>query len=266
MYNFGLNPKSELLKAKCKTMSYDVEKVNPYYSNLSKKEQVLHMFDEIAPTYDKLNGLLSLGIDKYWRRAAIEELREDEPKTILDIATGTGDFAFLSLSKLQPERIIGIDISEGMLKVANEKAKERNVTDKITFEKQDATAMSFPDDTFNAVTVAFGIRNFEDIDAGFTEILRVLKPGGKFIFLELSNPEKPPFKNLYDFYEKKIIPTIGEMVSCNKEAYEYLPKSIKAFPQGREMMLILKKNGFVNIRMRRLTMGICSLYIAEKAL
>ena len=247
-------------------MAYDVEKVNPYYSNLPKKEQVSHMFDEIAPNYDKLNGVLSFGIDKYWRRAAIEELREDAPETILDIATGTGDFAFLSLRLLQPKRIVGIDISEGMLKVANYKAKERDVTYVITFEIQDSTAMSFPDDTFDAATVAFGVRNFEDVDAGFTEILRVLKPGGKFIFLELSNPEKAPFKNLYDFYEKKVIPTIGEMLSTSKEAYEYLPKSIKAFPQGREMMLILKKNGFVNIRMRRLTLGICSLYIAEKTL
>ena len=245
-------------------MAYDVEKLNPYYSSLSKTEQVSHMFDDIAPSYDKLNGLLSLGIDKYWRRAAIEELREDAPKTILDIATGTGYFAFLSLDLLQPERIVGIDISEGMLKVAEEKAKERDVTDLITFEIQDSTAMSFPDNTFDAATVAFGVRNFENIDKGFSEILRVLKPGGKFIFLELSHPEKVPFKNLYDFYEKKVIPTIGGLISNNKEAYEYLPKSIRAFPQGRDMMMILKKNGFVNIRMRQLTLGVCSLYIAEK--
>lgn len=247
-------------------MSYDVEKVNPYHNGESKKEQVSHMFDEIAPHYDELNDALSLGVDRYWRFVAINELKKDHPKTILDIATGTGDFALLAYRKIKPLKIVGIDISEGMLRVAAQKVEKKNLSHIISFDKQDCSSMSFADNTFDAAMVAFGVRNFEDIDASFQEVVRVLKPGGKFIFLELTTPQRTPVKQLYSVYEKTVMPFIRRVLAADKTAYEYLPQSIKVFPQGREMMLILKANGFENIRLRRLTGGICSLYIAEKAL
>ncbi|MDD3787449.1 MAG: bifunctional demethylmenaquinone methyltransferase/2-methoxy-6-polyprenyl-1,4-benzoquinol methylase UbiE [Petrimonas sp.] len=245
-------------------MSYKSEKINPYDEKGSKKEQVAQMFDQIAPTYDKLNGVLSLGIDNYWRFDAIKKLKPYAPKRILDIATGTGDFAILAHHKLNPESIIGIDISSGMLAVGEQKIREKGLENVISFEQQDCSAMTFDDNTFDAVTVAFGVRNFEDIDAGFQEVLRVLKPGGVFLFMELSTPERFPMKQLYGFYSKYIIPVMGKAMSTDKDAYEYLPESIEAFPQGREMMMILQKNGFTRIRMQRYTQGISIVYIAEK--
>ena len=245
-------------------MTYDVEKVHPYETGTSKKEQVEAMFNEIAPNYDKLNGLLSLGIDDYWRKESIKALKPYRPEYILDIATGTGDFAILAKKILQPRRIIGIDISEGMMAVGRDKVKRKGLERVITFERQDSSALFFPDQSFDAVTAAFGIRNFGNIDKSFGEVLRVLKPGGVFLFIELTTPEATPMKELYSLYTKYVMPVLSNTMATEQRAYEYLPESIAAFPQGREMMLILKKNGFRNIRLRRFTMGIATLYMAEK--
>ncbi|MEA4903620.1 MAG: bifunctional demethylmenaquinone methyltransferase/2-methoxy-6-polyprenyl-1,4-benzoquinol methylase UbiE [Petrimonas sp.] len=245
-------------------MSYNVEKVRPYGTDTPKKEQVEAMFNEIAPNYDRLNGLLSLGIDDYWRKESIKALKPYCPEYILDMATGTGDFAILAQKILQPKRIIGIDISEGMMAVGRDKVKRKGLERIITFERQDSSALSFPAETFDAVTAAFGIRNFENIDKSFGEVLRVLKPGGMFLFIELTTPEATPMKELYSFYTKYVMPVLSNTMATEQRAYEYLPESIAAFPQGREMMLILKKNGFRNIRLRRFTLGVTTLYMAEK--
>lgn len=245
-------------------MTYKVEKVRPYETETSKKEQVETMFNEIASNYDRLNGVLSLGIDNYWRKEAVRALKPFQPNYILDIATGTGDFAILTQKILKPKRIIGIDISEGMMEVAREKTRRKGLERVITFERQDSAAITFPDETFDAVTASFGVRNFEDIDKSFSEVLRVLKPGGVFLFIELTTPETTPMKELYSLYTKHIMPVLSDAMATEQRAYEYLPESIAAFPQGREMMLILKKNGFKKIRLRRLTLGITTMYIAEK--
>jgi ubiquinone/menaquinone biosynthesis methyltransferases len=247
-------------------MSYKVEKVNPYNPEQSKKEQVVHMFNEIAPRYDALNGLLSLGIDDYWRTEALKTLTRYQPRHILDIATGTGDFAILAEKILQPEKITAVDISEGMMEVGRKKVRAREIHDIVSFEFQDCAAMTFPDNMFDAATVAFGVRNFEEIDKSFQEVLRVLKPGGVFLFIELTTPEKRPMKQLYATYTKYVMPVLSSMMATEQRAYKYLPESIAAFPQGREMMLILRKNGFRNIRLRRFTLGITTVYIAEKPL
>ncbi|MDD2512416.1 MAG: bifunctional demethylmenaquinone methyltransferase/2-methoxy-6-polyprenyl-1,4-benzoquinol methylase UbiE [Proteiniphilum sp.] len=245
-------------------MSYKVEKVNPYNGEERKKEQVKKMFNEIAAKYDRLNGALSLGIDGYWRSDAIRELRRYRPRQILDIATGTGDFALLAEKILHPEKITAVDISEGMMAVGKEKVAARGLDHIISFEYQDCAALSFSDNCFDAVTISFGVRNFEDIDQSFREVLRVLKPGGVFLFLELTTPEKSPIKELYTTYTQYVMPLLSDLFHTERRAYEYLPESIAAFPQGREMMLVLKKYGFRNIRLRRYTLGIATLYMAEK--
>lgn len=246
-------------------MAYKVEKVNPYGTEKSKKEQVEAMFNEIAPNYDRLNGILSLGIDEYWRRESIKALKPYKPECILDMATGTGDFAIMAQKILKPKRIMGTDISEGMMAVGRDKVKQKGLEQVITFERQDSSVLGFSNDTFDAVTVAFGVRNFEDIDKSFTEVLRVLKPGGIFLFIELTSPETTPVKELYTVYTKYIMPVLSNTMATERRAYEYLPESIAAFPQGKEMMLILQKNGFKNIRLRRFTLGVATLYIAEKS-
>src|SRR5690554_3993092 len=243
---------------------YKVEGVTPYDPNRPKKEQVTELFNEIAPLYDKLNGVLSLGIDEYWRREALRWIRNYRPKHILDLATGTGDFAILAQRILHPETITAADISEGMMAVGNEKVSERGLQHIISFEQQDSAAMTFPDNTFDAVISSFGIRNFYSINQSFQEVLRVLKPGAPFLFAELTTPEQTPMKELYGIYTKHVMPVLSSIFSYKQEEYDYLPNSIAAFPQGREMMLVLKKNGFRNIRMRRLTLGITTLYIGEK--
>ncbi len=245
-------------------MNYEVEKVKPYNDDQSKREQVTEMFDEIAPKYDLLNGVLSLGIDNYWRKEALKGIRKYKPKQILDIATGTGDFAILAEKVLKPDHITATDISVGMMEIGIEKINQKNLYDKITFDFQDCSNLSFDDNTFDAATVAFGVRNFEDINKSFKEVLRVLKPGGVFMFVELTTPAKTPMKELHATYTKYAMPLIANALSTEKRAYEYLPESISAFPQGRDMMLILKKNGFTNIRLRHLTLGITTIYIGEK--
>ncbi len=240
------------------------EKILPYNDEEGKKIQVQRMFDSIAGTYDQLNHTLSFGIDKIWRRKGIAFLRTFSPQTILDIATGTGDLAISMQQKLKANQIIGADISEGMMNVGRKKVAEAGLSDCITFEQQDCTALTYADNSFDAVTAAFGVRNFEDIEQGLTEMYRVLKPGGHLMILELSTPEHFPMKQLYRIYSKVIIPNIGRLFSKENVAYSYLPASIKVVPQGKKMEGLLEKQGFKNARAKELTFGICSLYTATK--
>jgi len=222
------------------------------------------MFNEIAHNYDKLNGTLSLGIDNYWRNDALKELRKISSTPYSGYCNRNGRFAILAQRILHPEKITAVDISDGMMEVGRRKVKARGLENIIAFENQDCAAMTFPDNSFDAATVSFGVRNFENIDQSFQEVHRVLKPGGVFLFIELTTPEKKPMKELYAIYTKYVMPFLSGLFATDQRAYQYLPDSIAAFPQGREMMLILKKNGFTNIRLRRYTLGITTLYIAEK--
>lgn len=246
-------------------MAYKAEKIVPYASgSASKSEQVELMFDEIAGKYDFLNHSLSLGIDKSWRKKGILALKYLSPKKILDIATGTGDLAIEACHLLKPEKILGIDLSEKMMDVGRKKITEAGLTDVISFDKQDCAALQLETNSFDAAMVAFGVRNFEKLDQSLQEILRVLKPDGKLMILELTSPAFFPAKQAYQLYSK-LIPLIGKWISNNNAAYRYLPKSIGAFPQGEEMKSILLKNGFSDVRHRRLTFGICTLYIGNKS-
>lgn len=245
-------------------MSYQAEKIRPYNSEEKKAVQVERMFDDIAENYDTLNHTLSLGIDKSWRKKGILSLQSLHPQTILDIATGTGDLAIEAYQRLAPNKIVGIDISEKMMAVGKKKVDKWQLSDKISFKKEDCTQLTLADNSFDAAMVAFGIRNFEELDKGLQEIRRVLKPGGKLMILELSSPEHFPMKQLYTIYSKLIIPGIGRLISKNEAAYQYLPKSISVFPQGNEMVNILKKNGFKEATCTTYTLGICSMYLASK--
>jgi demethylmenaquinone methyltransferase/2-methoxy-6-polyprenyl-1,4-benzoquinol methylase len=245
-------------------MVYKAEKIVPYDSDeASKSVQIERMFDEIAGQYDFLNHTLSLGIDKYWRKKGISALKPFAPKNILDVATGTGDLALEAYRLLKPEKISGIDISEKMLTIAREKAARAGLSEVIGFEWQDCTCLQLKPDTFDAAIVAFGIRNFENLDKGLQEIHRVLLPEGRLMILELSSPENFPLKQIYRIYSR-LIPVIGRLISRNKAAYNYLPESISAFPQNAEMATILEKNGFSEVTYQKLTGGICSLYLAQK--
>ena len=243
---------------------YPQEEIKPYNENERKGVQVEKMFDHIAPTYDKLNHTLSWGIDKCWRSKAIHCLKPFKPRQVLDVATGTGDFAIQAYRLLKPDGLVGTDISEGMMKVARRKVEAEIPGAPVTFAREDCTALSFPDNRFDAVTVAFGVRNFEDLDRGLREMHRVLKPGGHLVILELSSPEKFPMKQLYALYSKVVIPLWGKCLSKDGHAYTYLPQSIRAFPQGEVMQGIIRKAGFGNVSFRRLTLGICTLYFATK--
>lgn len=238
--------------------------VVPYKDeNSGKKEQVAKMFDNISHRYDFLNHFLSLGIDKVWRRKAISMLTPLHPKLILDVATGTGDFAIQALS-LNPDRIFGIDISEGMLEMGRNKLKDRNLSSKIELLQGDSENIPFEENKFDAVTVAFGVRNFENLEKGLREIFRVLKPGGKLIVLEFSRPKAFPMKQGYNFYFKTILPKIGRMVSSDKSAYTYLPESVEAFPDGADFLRILENVGFKQSQCKALTFGISSIYSGAK--
>lgn len=238
--------------------------VVPYKDNQSsKKEQVAQMFDNISPKYDFLNHTLSLGIDNLWRKKAIKMLKEDQPKLILDIATGTGDFAIASL-KLQPEKVIGVDISAGMLEVGKEKMKKKGLSDIIEMRLGDSEGLEFEENKFDAVIVAFGVRNFEHLEEGLADMYRVLKPGGKVVILEFSRPKMFPFKQLYNFYFRWILPKIGRIISKDQSAYTYLPESVKAFPDGKDFTTILDKIGFNKTTCKALTFGISSIYTGVK--
>lgn len=239
--------------------------VTPYKEATDgKKQQVADMFDNISGTYDFLNHFLSLGIDVFWRKKAIRSLLSLKPKLILDVATGTGDFAFESLKILNPEKIIGVDISQGMLDVAKEKISKRGLQDKIEVQLGDSEGLIFEDNTFDAVTVAFGVRNFENLQKGLDDIYRVLKPGGKAVVLEFSNPKGFPIKQLYNFYFKTITPFFGKLFSKDSSAYTYLPESVAQFPDGEKFVALLKKSGFLETVSRPQTFGICTIYIASK--
>lgn len=243
---------------------YDQEKITPYGEESEKAAQVEQMFDDIAPTYDTLNHRLSWNIDKGWRRKAIKELVTHQPQTMLDIATGTGDFAILAAQMLKPRKLIGADISERMMEIGKQKVKKAHLEDIISFEKQDCLELSYPDESFDAVTAAFGIRNFENLDKGLAEMCRVLKKGGMLSIVELTTPVSFPMKQLFWLYSHTFLPVYGKLISKDNSAYSYLTKTIEAFPQGEQMMQILKKAGFAEYRFKRLTFGICTLYIATK--
>jgi len=228
-----------------------------------KKEQVAEMFNNISKKYDFLNHFLSLGIDILWRKKAIRLLKDSQPKVMLDIATGTGDFAIEAL-KLNPTKIVGIDISEGMLNVGKQKIKEKGVDNIIELKLGDSENLEFEDNTFDAYTVGFGVRNFENLEKGLAEMLRVLKPDGTAVILEFSKPKKFPIKQIYNFYFNKILPGVGNMISKDNAAYTYLPESVNAFPEDLEFVNILTKLGYNNPKVIPLMFGIASIYIAKK--
>jgi len=221
------------------------------------------MFDNISENYDGLNRVISLGIDVSWRKKVVKLVGENNPQQILDIATGTGDLA-LMMTSLNPKKIIGLDISEGMLEVGKQKIAKANKSETIEMIVGDSENIPFEDNTFDAITVSFGVRNFENLDKGLTEILRVLKPNGKFVVLETSNPTKFPFKQGYKFYTNFILPLIGKIFSKDKTAYAYLSKSANSFPFGKAFNNILKKNGFKNPRNIPVTFGVASIYTSTK--
>ena len=235
---------------------YEQEKIIPYNGKGDKGKLVEEMFDKIAPTYDTLNHRLSWDIDKGWRKKAIKQLQPYRPQLMLDIATGTGDFAILAARVLSPSHLIGADISEGMMAIGREKVKKAGLSKVISFQKEDCLNLSFPDNTFDAVTAAFGIRNFQNLDKGLTEICRVLKKSGHLSIVELTTPVSFPMKQLLLNYAK--------FISKDKSAYEYLNKTVEAFPQGERMMEIFHKAGFAKSSFKRLTFGICTMYLAEK--
>ncbi len=242
---------------------YKQEKIKPYHEG-EKAQQVEQMFDNIAPTYDKLNHRLSWDIDRGWRKKAIRQLQPYHPQTMLDIATGTGDFAILSAQMLHPQTLIGADISEGMMAVGRKKVEQLGLQDVISFAKEDCLTLSYPDDTFDAVTAAFGIRNFANLDKGLKEMCRVLKQGGHLSIVELTTPVSFPMKQLFHLYSHTVLPVYGRIISKDNSAYSYLTKTIEAFPQGEQMAGILKMAGFSLASFRRLTFGICTMYFATK--
>ena len=222
------------------------------------------MFDNIAPTYDTLNHRLSWNIDRGWRRKAIRQLAPFSPRSVLDIATGTGDFAIMAAQMLHPEQLVGADISEGMMQIGRQKVQQSGLEHVIRFEREDCTALSYPDATFDAVTAAFGIRNFADLDRGLSEMCRVLKKGGHLSIVELTQPVTFPMKQLFRIYSHTVLPVYGRMISKDTAAYTYLTKTIEAFPQGERMVDILLRAGFAEASFRRLTFGICTMYFATK--
>ncbi|MFL5746690.1 MAG: bifunctional demethylmenaquinone methyltransferase/2-methoxy-6-polyprenyl-1,4-benzoquinol methylase UbiE [Niastella sp.] len=244
---------------------YSHDNIVPFNeSQQTKKEQVAAMFDQIAFRYDFLNRFLSGGIDVSWRKRAIRELKEINPRMVLDVATGTADVAIMTSKYLNPEKIVGIDISEGMLNLGRQKVDKLLLSKQIELLKGDSEAINFPNETFDAITVAFGVRNFENLEKGLAEMYRVLKPGGKAVILEFSKPSKKGFKGLYNLYMNIIAPRAGQWVSKNKDAYKYLNQSVKAFPEGETFLHILQQVGFKNTTLKRLSLGICTIYCGSK--
>ena len=238
--------------------------VKPYgNADRTKKEEVAEMFNNISKRYDFLNHFLSLGIDKIWRRKAVKELREIKPKRILDIATGTGDFALATL-KVMPDEVIGMDISEGMLDVGKVKMVKKKVDHIVSMQLGDSEKLPFEDDYFDAVTVGFGVLNFENLEKGLSEMLRVIRPEGKAIILEFSKPKNFPIKQVFGFYSKHVIPFFGKNISKDEKAYAYLPESVQAFPEGEEFKSILKKVGYTKVESKLVSGGIATIYIGRK--
>ena len=245
-------------------MAYRQEQIKPYTTKGEKATQVEAMFDNIAPTYDLLNHLLSWGTDRGWRHKAIDSLRPFSPQQILDIATGTGDFAILAARRLQPLHITGADISEGMIEVGRRKVEKMGLQERISFERQDCTALSYPNNHFDAVTVAYGARNFAHLDTALSEMRRVLRPGGHLLILELATPPHFPMKQLFWAYSHIAMPLAGWLISRDAHAYSYLPATMEAFPQGEVMQEILRQAGSSQIKWKRFTFGICTMYLAQK--
>lgn len=238
--------------------------VTPYKdSSLNKKQQVARMFNNIAWRYDFLNHFLSFGIDHYWRKVAINTLTKDQPKVMLDIATGTGDLAVAAL-RLNPVKVFGVDISADMLEIGRTKMRKKNLQDKIELLEGDSEKLIFDDNKFDAITVGFGVRNFENLEKGLGEMLRVLRPGGKVVILEFSQPKSALIRSLYNFYSTRITPWLGKLISKDKAAYTYLHESVSAFPYGEDFKAILEKTGYKNASFRPLTFGIVTVYTAVK--
>jgi len=241
------------------------ENITPYHSeNATKKEQVATMFNNISGTYDFLNHFLSLGIDILWRKKAIKELKSLKPKNILDVATGTGDFAFESIKILHPDQIIGVDISSGMLEVAKKKIAQRKLGHIFSVKLGDSEKLPFSDNQFDAITVAYGVRNYENLQKGLADMFRVLKPGGKIVILEFSKPQQFPIKQTYNFYFKHITPFFGRLFSKDGRAYSYLPESVAAFPDGKAFTSLMETVGFSQTKQTTLTFGISSIYTGIK--
>lgn len=246
-------------------MSNEASTLKPYKSkDGGKKEQVADMFNNISPKYDLLNRMMTMRIDIIWRKKAIRALLPLAPQKILDVATGTGDFAIESIRILNPKKIIGVDISKGMLDVAKEKIIKKGLQDQFEVVLGDSEKLQFEDNTFDAVTVAFGVRNFENLEKGLSEIHRVLKPGGKAIILELSNPTAFPVKQIFHFYFHKVVPTMGKIISKDSSAYTYLPESVAKFPDGKRFAAITDKVGFKETKVKPQTFGFCTIYEATK--
>lgn len=243
---------------------YAQEKIKPYAGKAEKGKMVKSMFDTISPTYDKLNLLMSWGIDRRWRKALIDSLKPWRPQRILDVATGTGDLAILAAKSLAPQQVTGADFSDGMMEIGREKAAREGLGEVISFVHEDCMNMSFADETFDAVTASFGIRNFQSLDKGLAEMCRVLKKGGRLAIVELTTPQRFPMKQLFAIYSHTILPLYGNLISHNVKAYRYLTQTIEAFPQGEAMEQILRRAGFAEASFQRLTFGICTLYFATK--
>ena len=237
--------------------------VKPYNSDKSKKEEVAEMFNNISANYDFLNHFLSLGIDHLWRKKAIKQLKNTEVKKVIDIATGTGDFAIATL-KLNPEEVIGLDISVGMLAVGEQKMIKKNVSSIIKMQLGDSENIPYESNYFDALTVGFGVRNFENLERGLEEMLRVIRPGGKAVILEFSKPKKFPVKQVFSFYSKYFIPFFGKRISKDEKAYAYLPESVQAFPEGEEFKEILRKLKYKNVESILLSGGIATIYTGTK--
>lgn len=245
-------------------MEVKAEKINPYDNNRAKTEQVKEMFDSIAPAYDFMNRAMTFGIDKCWRAKAVRMIKAYAPKTILDVATGTGDLAIKLARTLHPEKITGIDLSEGMIAIGEKKVAEAGLDSVINFVAGDCLNLPFNEAQFDCITVAYGVRNFEHLDQGYREMYRVIKPGGVLCVIELSTPTSPIVKPFYKLYTRYLIPFVGRMVSKDVRAYSYLPESIAAVSQGDDMLQLMRDAGFSNCKFTRLTFGTCTIYMAVK--
>ncbi len=244
---------------------YAHDEVVPYqHSELGKKEQVADMFNSIAYRYDFLNRFLSVGIDVLWRKKAIQQLTVISPKKVLDVATGTGDVAIMTYQLLKPEKIIGIDISDGMLEFGRKKIEKLQLGNVIELQNGDSEVINFADNNFEAITVAFGVRNFQNLEKGLKEMYRVLEPGGKMVVLEFSKPTQPIFRSVYNFYMNSIAPGFGKLFSKNKAAYQYLNDSVQAFPEGENFLTIMHEAGFTQTYLIKLSFGICTIYCGSK--
>ena len=245
-------------------MGYAQEKVMPYGDKTPKGKQVEHMFNHIAHSYDRLNHFLSLGIDKGWRRKSIQAVSAFPHQDVLDVATGTGDFAILAAQMLKPQKIMAVDLSEGMMDIGKEKVKNVGLEDVIEFKKEDCMQLSFVDNSFDVVTVAYGVRNYQNLDRGLKEMHRVLRPDGHAVILELGVPQRFPMKQLFSLYSRVVMPFVGLYISHDRKAYTYLPATMEVVPQGEEMKQILLKAGFSEVRFRKFTFGLSTLYICSK--